>query len=698
MMTDKTDNIRYVDYIVVVHGIGEQRINETILPVINRIAELRHGKIRPDLKEIISLGMITSQTGKPFKTQDGKPSYADCYPWCEFDQIPQKKPKNPDELKTFYGEHSESGRNLRFVDMHWADIMQENFADVGEPVKKWADGLVARLELRLKKGDLPDNEQWILPILYRLEEAMVTIQALMSIKTPGVSDEIFNKYLGDVQIYGEYSSVRGHAVNRFHKLFRKIEDEHVKLHRLDEKYYNAKRNQYIKPRYTILSHSLGTVMALDSLMYAHISTKILDRDDFYPNVPFIQYQTEKVKDKPYFGDYWIQNVDSWITLGSPIDKFLTLWWNNYKYLGLVGEEIPPYFIPENLPKIKHFNYCDEQDPVGHSLDLLRARPVYHRYFECIEDCVYNRYAVPGAAHVDYWTDTELFKRILDNTIDGHKKNVKKVDLIETQKDFAYKEGIYSKILFFTYFFFPIIGTLIGTLGFTSAFLAGEGLTTLIISVAIFVITIYVTLRFIKLMIWWRQVLKIKRLEDTKHREMKQGKAANWFHILIRILIGFHTIGAFMYIPEFALNHKAPEGGDDTILVFVTAIIVTIIVHYKFRTIKEKILINGQEEMLDVSGKMTSIFGGMLALLVLVLYYFDVNFLKDLMGLEPSYHVSFAAYFGISAVLWFYTLACLLSAKNALKVMMPVQNTDNAAVASSIANSSSPSANAHTTTV
>jgi hypothetical protein len=69
-----------------------------------------------------------------------------------------------------------------------------------------------------------------------------------------------------------------------------------------------------------------------------------------PNLPFRGYLTSEEKErieKKKSGSVltveeqekleqlhvpWIDDVKSFVTLGSPIDKYLVMWWMNYKYL------------------------------------------------------------------------------------------------------------------------------------------------------------------------------------------------------------------------------------------------------------------------------------------------------------------------------------------------------------------------------
>ena len=183
MQASNTTNTKYINYIIVVHGIGDQRTNETVMPVINRFAEVRQNAHQPQKREVVTLGMVTSQTGKP-EIIGGRPSFDGCFPWAEFENIPQEPyPRLP----PFLGSPSFMGENIRFIDMHWADIMENDFKDVGQKTGDWAKSLLGRLETKA----MPDadgkfkgskEEAWILPILYQLEETLIFLDNLLAFK------------------------------------------------------------------------------------------------------------------------------------------------------------------------------------------------------------------------------------------------------------------------------------------------------------------------------------------------------------------------------------------------------------------------------------------------------------------------------------------------------------------------------------
>ncbi len=77
--------------------------------------------------------------------------------------------------------------------------------------------------------------------------------------------------------------------------------------------------------------------------------------------------------------------------------------------------------PPAAQRICHYNFCDEQDPVGHHLDVVRGTSNYKKIFDCDSagqrDVVFRRYAKPGVAHNMYWEDKELFRGFIEEIID-----------------------------------------------------------------------------------------------------------------------------------------------------------------------------------------------------------------------------------------------------------------------------------------
>jgi hypothetical protein len=245
-----------------------------------------------------------------------------------------------------------------------------------------------------------------------MQKVILPVEFIMNLRIPTLSHEIFGEFLGDVELYGNFPHTRGEAVRLFHETMAALHQAH--------------RNEFgddIDPHYTIIAHSLGTVMTLDAITYAFANKASRKSDAISQDQHIVHFPGYKTSGRvsaavgavlPELN--WVQFLESYVTLGSPIDKYLVLWTENYKHFNNT-EWMDRNRINHKESKIRHFNYADEQDPVGHELDILETTPVWNELFEIGEDVVFARYAVPGVAHVNYWQDTELFHRILDLAVD-----------------------------------------------------------------------------------------------------------------------------------------------------------------------------------------------------------------------------------------------------------------------------------------
>ncbi len=510
----------HVTYVVVVHGMGEQRKNECVINVVNRFAEARRDAREDDNRDVLTLGKASSQTGWS-KAPDTE------QPWIEFDGIPAS-PDCDRDLPPFLGEMpKDPGANLRFVDVCWSDVTHDSFRHVGQDVHLWAKGLVSRL-LRKHEAAVSGNEPdaqvplWIRRVLYVLADTLLLVRFAMRFRFKEMNELVFVKFLGDAQLYGEYDRCRGQAVRRFHELMARIEAAHEECER--------RREEPRKARYAVIAHSLGSIMSLDALLYASAKPHVRRGDDDVWEFPGYLRDDDKSrepdelakldrlrqKSRTTSGDLspeekcdlrklekkfafldtcWVHRVRSFVTLGSPIDKYLTLWWTNYRYLLECKGRLQP-----RDRRILHFNYCDEADPVGHNLDVVQKTPVYDAVFRSCEDVVFNRYSIPGAAHNKYWTDQRLFRWILHRAVDKDDGNAAKAP----ERPRWFRRKAYWWLLFWLYVLVPIL-VLFGTHASLSLALQVDGWRTAALSAVIFSFLVYFGHRLIDLSIWWRQI-------------------------------------------------------------------------------------------------------------------------------------------------------------------------------------------------
>ena len=482
-------------YVIVVHGIGEQKENETATEVVHRFAEARHPKEGIQYENLLP-SYLSAQSIRRGGMGHG---------WSEFNGIPVDP--NTDTGKFDGSPATEtSGRNFRFVDLHWARILQRHQKYYASPVERWAPALLDRF--KEEKNIAPKNwlPPWAEPLLESMVGTLLPIKRLLALWKPKLAKRIFDDFLGDVHLYGDYARTRGRAVRHFHVIL----DEIFLRDFIDWCHRDAKQqNPYQPPVFTIIAHSLGTVLSFDALVYAHAKREVREMyassQHSCPSLPFVGYtfdrkaeretwdylvehshdtgRLEQFKKKfPEFTDafpqtpllLWRNHVKHFISLGSPIDKYHVLWFQNYLHMGLNTKDgkppanasdftwwkknkgTPDSWLEPATPRIVHYNLCDEQDPVGHHLDLAQASENYKKVFDTTSTCVahrdvvFRRYAVPGVAHVKYWEDRELFQGILSEIIDK-----KTPPGWFSREDFRLGDGsTYSKALVWAYFRIP----------------------------------------------------------------------------------------------------------------------------------------------------------------------------------------------------------------------------------------------------
>ncbi len=535
----------FVRYVIVVHGIGDQSDNATILPVIQRFAEARR---KPDLSNAdvgeifgdpLSLGIACGQ-------EVGAR-------WIEFDGIPTDPSDPVDEIFLNSLAVKQPGRNIRFDEVYWADLLHEDILRVDTPVKQWTASLIARLRNRTD----PPTSPWVIKTLIELSETLVATQKVLNLRIPKLSKKVFTEFLGDVYLYGDYAATRGRAVRRFHQKLADIQAKH------DAQYPDGAT----PARFTILAHSLGTILSFDALMFAHAndaSRLAVERCDQADDAAFFTgYRTAAERDDGQGIDElpsvnWIDNVDGFVTLGSPIDKYLELWKPNYGYL-----QRTTWMARKRSPQdlIQHFNYSDEQDPVGHHIDLAYEpqQVAVHRVMGGVppdniegvthgpvEDQVFTRYATPGLAHVRYWQDGELFAHILDRAIDA-----RSFPQSERRKAPAwFLPWRYAGALCWAYNVIPVLLFLAASMTLTTALplfhpgpnpVTGATLETRVTALLAAVVSAYIGCRLVWLMVMWRQTLMQKERRTYDEASKHHDKVRTRWRAVARLFMRLYPI-------------------------------------------------------------------------------------------------------------------------------------------------------------
>ncbi|MEO6194957.1 MAG: hypothetical protein ABIS20_18230 [Thermoanaerobaculia bacterium] len=278
---------------------------------------------------------------------------------------------------------------LAFAEVYWAPIARgvENEKYTLEETKKWARTIVERLRLRWstegKKGGCREADFLLTQqVLGEMIQTIAVVDRLCFLADKAglfTFDlrKLLDNYLGDVQIVAEFKKQRDEILVAFAKLLEKVE----------KAFPNA--DIYL------VTHSEGTVVAFLGLLQAL-------REPEPPR--------------------WTEKVRGLMTLGSPIDKHLALWPE------LFGEGPPSNkaLVERNEDPQKRIdwrNYYDFGDPVGFKLDSVREwleenhwKGVFN--FDDDHDMGFTRYPFPGKAHVDYWTDKEVFGHFISTVVEA----------------------------------------------------------------------------------------------------------------------------------------------------------------------------------------------------------------------------------------------------------------------------------------
>lgn len=386
------------DIFIAVHGIGEQNRNSTVQAVATQLARATV------LGKYWSRPPVAPQPLGYFQGSDHSAGLV-----------------SPIATAAATGE---SPVAIGLAEVYWADIPREVVEEgrTLEETKAWARTVVARAQALyeqaldqertagLGKADAAGVSERLEQVLHQwkrtltepdfglagevLDQIIETIYVLENLlfvarKTGVLSLDLtglLNDFLGDVQLVTEFASHRLDVIARFQAALERIYDEQ-----------KAAGNGQV--RLHVIAHSEGTVVSFLGLLHALCGHRIQLPDAKDGRARLVA--TGAVPP-------WLGQVRSYLTIGSPIDKHLLLWEH-------LWEGLDPLPQAKAVP-IRWRNYYDVGDPVGFRLDTARLwlaeQKITAFEFEEAHDIGFSRYLVPGKAHVDYWTDHDLFAHYL----------------------------------------------------------------------------------------------------------------------------------------------------------------------------------------------------------------------------------------------------------------------------------------------
>jgi hypothetical protein len=558
--------------VVTIHGMGDPRPNSTLAPVAERFAWSCGMEPSRSRGETLSLGMLTGRTGIQEPLDSG---FA---PALQLKGV-RLKPFGPDEncpifpIPGLWEDH-----DLYFADLFWSPVTDKAFDQTGDALEPWTKGLINRLyrkqlHVQEKPKEEKENYWWVVDSLTLLQKTLVVAEKMASLRFKKITDLVFGKYLGDVQLYGESPNIRGKAVKVFHETMAGL---HAQL---------RARHPNAQIEYTLLAHSLGTVLTFDALLSAMARPELLAQPASGDpgQLPFPGYHA-KGKNLPDLG--WSQHVRALVTLGSPIDKFLTLWWHNYDYL-----TCPEKWMRNDLPRVKHYNFCDEQDPVGHNLDLARTAPAYKALFvpdpEGKNDLLYNHTPYAGYAHIDYWKDQSLFDLIHRRVVAPDAKTGPEDISDEDKAQFPMTSPQVTKWIKRLHFLvLPALLALVTHFVLLGTLLAKSWHSAALWTVAL-VLAFWFSRQILGLNLAWRQVLKQKRkLSPLSQRKAESyPESSQWSWRTTTVILGLLSLVAMPVLVHQKEEWKDLQAG---IIGFTAVMLVmSLIAFWKFFPRRQK---------------------------------------------------------------------------------------------------------------
>jgi hypothetical protein len=383
-------------HVVVVHGIGNQAPNETALGFMNEfiralpLADGRELRVH-NLIESVD-GLLQAKPGQLKKFQPAYVTYSD----------------------------GKSVSVIGFSEVYWQPItnsyIEENGGHLPIPIFTWAHSVATRLLSADQGRSVYALAGWRAAIdnLEIMLQLLGALAGLAGKKEP--FDAVTVKFLGDVQMYAESDEIRQKVNGKFFSVLARLDGfadqtrKSILARRGDpllEQF--AAFDDFSHREIYVVAHSEGTVVAYNSLVQAQM---IANGSGGYPDDEFVRASKEHAKLPPDSDYAWLGKVRGLVTLGSPLDKHYFIWNSRFRKHQLQRD-------PEQ--RIPWLNFYDYNDPVAYSLEELRTpdrgqkKTDADRMFDLDKaggDFGFERYPVPGVAHVRYWTDRSVYNQIV----------------------------------------------------------------------------------------------------------------------------------------------------------------------------------------------------------------------------------------------------------------------------------------------
>ncbi|MEX3693871.1 MFS transporter [Paraburkholderia sp. BR14263] len=367
--------------VVAIHGVGNQRICETI----RRVAS-QYGNFCEPGRPVEPLGFfnLAGGIGVALTLVDG-------------DVARQLPP-------------------IGVAEVYWADLPRTlaRRGDTMDESRAWGRTVAGRAQaayeynLRAAGGQQTLKDRHFSRAAGVIEEIVDGVGVMESLTRLAAKAGIFHfelgallaDFVGGIQLPADFQFYRNKILKRFHETLTRAVDR-------------VMVSGGGPPEIYIVAHSEGTVISFAAIMQALLLPQ------FRPHDCAAEWLTD-----------WVKHLRGYMTIGCPLDKHILLWPALWEQIGLNRPPLQAQLQEEKfatLPQlITWHNYYDYADPIA--FDVSEARK-YLGYLNCTAfnwidpagpqgcaDYGFSRYPWPGEAHVAYWDDDDVFKHFFSNVI------------------------------------------------------------------------------------------------------------------------------------------------------------------------------------------------------------------------------------------------------------------------------------------
>jgi len=341
--------------LLAVHGIGDQVACETIQSVALRVAAYHGSPVATPLGRFYTQAAVQCSSEDP--------------------PFPQRMDSgDPRPLQTYI-----------LGEAYWASIPRRVAKEryILEETKRWGRSIAARVAYRGR------DSGWAAGTLNRivvvLDEIVETIGVLERLTFIAAKAGVFKfnlkkllvDFVDDVQLVADFGMYRTQILKTF---------DNAVTDALRQVGQDERASVYI------VAHSEGSVIAFLALIEA------LRAPEKYA---------------------WIRQIRGVMTIGSPIEVHHLLWPQLWQVKADGTGDQPGPAAGAIREAIEWHNYMDYGDPIAYELEStqewLRERG-FDEYLR-LSSHAFSRYPLPGKAHVDYWTDDEIFGHFLRKVVE-----------------------------------------------------------------------------------------------------------------------------------------------------------------------------------------------------------------------------------------------------------------------------------------